>query len=271
MIVALIAILLVLVVTVAAALIMPACMLVLPFGLAPIGQCTAPAAEQAAPDLLSARLGQLSAEIARLERELALLDCPPAIRPETAPAEDPATPSGPEPEEVSPDTVPAPMPEPEPAPEPEPDPVTETVPDSVPEPEPDRLTDLTEADFDRGDVAVLRGCWELDSVYRTRNDTTGEITVYDRWSICFNEFGGGVQRMRAETGETCIGPVRGEFAGDSLHIVEPGNLGCTGGTEIHRRELTCGLDGQSVANCSVHQPDVDTTSTARLRRADGTE
>lgn len=226
-------------------LVLASCAVLLPLGLGHLGQC-APTAEVVEPAAFAydARISQLTAEIAGLERELVGMQCQ-AVLPEV-----------PAPVLIDP-------------PPPEPDPAPEALPIFEIEPEEPPVEDLTEEDFDRGDVAVLEGCWELDSVYRTKNWETGRVYVYDKWSICFNETGQGVERMRAVSGETCVGPVTGEFTESSLKIIEPANLGCSGRTEIYRRELDCSLDEQGRANCTVHQPEMDTTSTARLRRATG--
>jgi hypothetical protein len=237
--------LLIAVLTVVGGLVLASCAVLLPMGLGNLGQC-APPPEVVQPVAFGsdARISQLTAEIAGLERELVGLQCQ-AVLPEVP------APAFVEPPPPAPDPAPAPLP------------VFDIEPEEPP------AKDLTEEDFDRGDVSVLEGCWELDSVYRTRNLETGRVYVYDKWSICFNETGQGVERMRADSGETCVGPVTGQFTESSLKIIEPANLVCSGSTQIFRRELDCSLDGQRRANCTVRQPEMDTTSTARLRRATG--
>ena len=36
------------------------------------------------------------------------------------------------------------------------------------------------------DVGLLEGCWKLDSAYSTRNETTGVVTRYTDWRLCFD-------------------------------------------------------------------------------------
>jgi hypothetical protein len=241
------ALLLVAAIGVSASLVLASCALNLPLGLGALGQCgpTAVLSASASQEDLN-RIAVLTSDIGALERQIAGLQCkatPPALRSE------PSVVAAPEPPTLAPE--PTVEPEPEPAP---------------PEPTAD---DLTQEDFGRGDIAVLKGCWDLDSVYRTRDEQTGRVYVYDRWSLCFDDIGQGVERMRATSGETCVGPVTGQFTDDRLRITEPANLSCTGGTEIFQRNLDCSLDAEGRANCTVSQPQVGTTSTARLRRAMG--
>lgn len=247
------ALLLVAVIGVSASLVLASCALNLPFGIGALGQCgqTAPIWAPASQEELD-RIAILTSDIGALERQIAGLQC--AATPPALPT-DPATLDAPEP--TAPVLVPA-EPAAEPIPAPPPAPAAAPAPD-----------DLTQEDFGRGDITALKGCWELDSDYRIRDEQTGQITVYDRWSLCFDETGQGVERMRAVSGESCVGPVTGTFIESRLNITEPANLVCSGGTEIYQRILDCSLDAAAHASCTVRQPQMDTSSTARLRRATG--
>ncbi|MEM9318459.1 MAG: hypothetical protein AAGA70_05580 [Pseudomonadota bacterium] len=137
----------------------------------------------------------------------------------------------------------------------------------LPPPQPE----IDERAWNDRDIAVLEGCWALDSNYRIRNNQTGIVTEFNEWTMCFTQDGGGREEMRSSDGAvTCAGPVTGSFnAGGGLVVAEPGNLQCSDDTFIYRRNLTCNLDGQGAANCVVVQPEVDTRDEVRLQRATG--
>lgn len=249
--------LLVSVIGVSASLVLASCALNLPLGIGALGQCgpMAPLSTAASQEEMD-RIIALTDEITALERQVAGLQC--RAMPPT-PTSQPALVDAPDPS-------PAVAPVPDPTGESPPEPATEPTTEPIPEPASD---DLTQEDFGRGDITVLKGCWALDSDYRVRDEQTGQITVYDQWSLCFDEAGQGVERMRATSGESCVGPLTGKFVEGRLNIIEPANLVCSGGTEIFQRNLDCSLDAEADANCTVRQPKVGTTSTARLRRAMG--
>jgi hypothetical protein len=121
----------------------------------------------------------------------------------------------------------------------------------------------------RRDLGVLDGCWQLDSTYATRNVRTGEVTTYDAWRMCFDASGRGTAEMLGSNGVTCTGAVEGAFAADGqLSVTEAGNLGCSDGSFIYRRDLVCALSGDGGAACAVTQAEVGSASTVRLRRAE---
>ena len=128
--------------------------------------------------------------------------------------------------------------------------------------------------FRRRDTALLDGCWELDSEYRTVNERTSAVTHYSDWTICFEPGGAGRESMIGRQGSTtitCEGPVTRAFdAEGALLITEPANLPCSNGSHIFRREITCQLDASGRADCSVLQPERSRTrSVVALRRAEG--
>ena len=145
-----------------------------------------------------------------------------------------------------------PPPEPEPAPPPK---VTETP------------SGLAPDAFDEDDISVMEGCWELSSQYDVHHIRTGEIISFRDWRICFDGQGNGRETMRATNGLTCEGVLSGDIGEGRLSMREPGNLICANGFEIFRRDITCALDAQGVANCSTYQPEIDGRGQATLRRA----
>lgn len=147
------------------------------------------------------------------------------------------------------------------------------VPSPVPVAEPPAYTLDPEA-FRRRDTAILDGCWELDSEYRTVNEQTRAVTHYSDWTICFEPGGAGRESMIGRQGSTtitCEGPVTRAFDADgALLIAEPANLPCSNGIQIFRREITCKLDASGRADCSVLQPERGRNgSVVALRRAKG--
>ncbi|WP_414897883.1 hypothetical protein [Rhodovulum sp. YEN HP10] len=127
--------------------------------------------------------------------------------------------------------------------------------------------------WNRGDIRVLDGCWELDSDFRTRDIQTGRITHYTQWEMCFDRQGNGRETMTATNGTTCQGAVSGQFlapgtAGDRqrLEVREPGNLRCSDGGYIHQRIITCELAGDGSASCVNFQPETGGRGEVRLRR-----
>ncbi|MEM9433026.1 MAG: hypothetical protein AAGA12_03830 [Pseudomonadota bacterium] len=124
--------------------------------------------------------------------------------------------------------------------------------------------------WERGDLNALTGCWDLETQLRVRSVTTGRITLYNQWNMCFESDGTGSEIMRATDGATCEGPVSGAFNGaGQLVIEEPANLQCSSGSSIFRRISTCTLRADGKATCSVFQPAQNITSTVRLQRAPG--
>jgi hypothetical protein len=73
--------------------------------------------------------------------------------------------------------------------------------------------------------------------------------------------------MRATNGTECRGNLTGSISGGSLTMREPGNLRCSDGSYVYRRNTTCSVDAQGNANCQSHQPETNGRGSATLRRA----
>lgn len=122
--------------------------------------------------------------------------------------------------------------------------------------------------FDETDISVMQGCWELSSDYAVREITTGEITRFRYWSICFGKDGNGTETMRSTNGVVCTGRLTGRMPGNGkLTMREPGNLQCDNQSSIFRRDITCTLDARGTAQCDTYQPETRGRSAATLRRA----
>ncbi|MEO0344456.1 MAG: hypothetical protein AAF198_13565 [Pseudomonadota bacterium] len=114
---------------------------------------------------------------------------------------------------------------------------------------------LTPDALQEGRLDALYGCWDLDQTYRTRDVDTGQIRTYNDWQVCFDTKGQGKQRMLADDGTVCAGPVTAAMSGDRLSILEAENLDCSDGGYIHQRDIECALDGADGASCSTFQPE----------------
>lgn len=121
--------------------------------------------------------------------------------------------------------------------------------------------------FKNGDISVMKGCWQLISVYKTRDIRTGKVTTYKNWRVCFDGNGNGRQTMKATNGVTCSGTIRGRISRNKLIMNESRNIQCSSGSFIYRRDVTCTLDAQGRAHCVGIQPEVGGRGNAVLRRA----
>lgn len=138
-------------------------------------------------------------------------------------------------------------------------------------PLPDPDAPLTEEGWANRDLAMLYGCWQLDSSYRTRDLESGTIRTYGAWHMCFDLEGNGTQTLRADDGTQCQGPVRGLFQtedpGAGLSVIEPGNLACSDGGYIHQRQITCRPGPDGTATCQTLQPETGGKAQVTFGRA----
>ena len=155
---------------------------------------------------------------------------------------------------------------------------SECVPSQPVEPTLDPERDVTEDGVDRGawnrgDIGLLEGCWELDGEdYRVRNASTGSITTYTQWEMCFDAAGNGRQSLSSPSGVTCEESVEARFSGEGeLQLSDPRRVQCSNDTYIFRRDSRCTLGDDDVATCTVEQPDDEEggSATVRLRRKEG--
>lgn len=136
-----------------------------------------------------------------------------------------------------------------------------------PPPEPETPSGLAPDAFEDNDISVMEGCWELSSQYDVRDIRTGQVTSFRSWQICFDAAGNGREVMRATDGTRCEGRLSGNIADGRLDMREPGNLQCSNGSEIFRRDIRCALDAGGSANCTTYQPETNGRGNAKLRRA----
>ena len=148
----------------------------------------------------------------------------------------PLPPAPPARAEIAPTPVPAP-----PVPEP---PVT------PPSTLPPRAA-LPQEDWDRRDLAVLEGCWNLDSGLRI-----GPVSVRS-WRLCFNRAGSGEQNLQLEDQRRCRGPLVAAFSPDqSLRVTLPAP--CAGeGLRTQYAELRCRRVSDTEARCEGRNSGAD--------------
>lgn len=127
---------------------------------------------------------------------------------------------------------------------------------------------LSPEDWREGKLAALYGCWDLSDSYRTRNVETRDVIGYPAWQMCFDTEGKGRQIMRDLDGIACEGPVAATFDGKgTLKLAEPGNLPCSDGGYVHRREITCTAGDTGTAQCDTLQPETDGQAKVEFRRS----
>lgn len=149
-----------------------------------------------------------------------------------------------------------------------PEPPTPPPPPPKPPAKPATPSGLAPDAFDKNDISVMEGCWQLSSNYAVRDINTGQITRFKYWRICFDKNGNGTEIMRSTNGVRCEGQLSGRMRGNGiLTMREPGNLQCSDGSSIFRRDVNCKLDARGNANCDTHQPETNGRGAATLRRA----
>lgn len=123
---------------------------------------------------------------------------------------------------------------------------------------PPRRADLPQEQWDRRDVGMLEGCWNLTSSIRVGPTAGGGVPVRT-WKQCFDGQGHGTQDMVLENGNRCSGPLTAAFDGSGrLHVAEPQS--CRGqGLNMSRSERVCRRTSDAEAQCAGRE--IEGTST----------
>ncbi len=118
---------------------------------------------------------------------------------------------------------------------------------SVPPPR----ADLPQDRWDRHDLAMLEGCWNLYTTITVFNeDGTGGSKIRN-WRQCFDGHGAGRQTIALEDGRQCDGALAASFDQDAaLRVSEP--TACHGSLHLSRSERLCRRLGDAEAECSGH-------------------
>ena len=122
-------------------------------------------------------------------------------------------------------------------------------PASSPKPDP-----IPQGAWKKHDISFLKGCWNLDSQYQTRDAQTGQIRQVKTWEVCFDGAGHGQQTLAFDDGKSCKGPMLGSFDDqDQLLLQDTGNLPCEGSFYIYERHITCARVDPEHAKCNSFQ------------------
>ena len=123
---------------------------------------------------------------------------------------------------------------------------------------PSTTAPITQAELQAADLEALYGCWSLGSSYQTRDVDTGKVVSYPSWRMCFDTRGNGRQIMQGDDGTACEGPVTARIEGaEKLVLGEGGNLTCSDGGYIHRRDIACAAGAEGGVICGTLQPETE--------------
>lgn len=142
---------------------------------------------------------------------------------------------------------------------------------AIPAPAPPSGDGFDPEAFNDRDIAVLEGCWALDTDYTLYSRQTGDPVYFEDWQMCFDGRGNGTQTFQTTSGMRCEGEAKGTFDGSgSLLIDDLRDVPCTMQSKIIRRITTCTIDTVGNATCGSTEYDNRTghTSAVGLRRID---
>ena len=108
--------------------------------------------------------------------------------------------------------------------------------------------DLPQERWDRRDVSLLDGCWNLTTGISVGPNPASMVPIR-MWRMCFDGQGAGQQTVVLENGATCEGPLAASFGGgDRLHVTQP--RACTGSRlSIGRSDMQCRRVSDAEATC----------------------
>ncbi len=101
--------------------------------------------------------------------------------------------------------------------------------------------------WDRQDLTLLEGCWNLTSDVQIVSGN-GHSEAAALWKMCFDRGGAGKQ-TEAAVNRSCTGPLAATFSGDLLVITMPTR--CAGELNMVLAELRCRRVGDAQADCVV--------------------
>ena len=120
----------------------------------------------------------------------------------------------------------------------------------APVPPPPRA-DLPQDRWDRHDLSVLEGCWNLYTAITVSRDGAAEPSKVRSWRQCFDGRGAGQQTVVLENGAQCEGALAAAFDHSGvLHVTEP--AACHGTVHLSRSERLCRRLGDTEAECDGH-------------------
>ncbi len=109
--------------------------------------------------------------------------------------------------------------------------------------------DLPQDRWDRRDLAMLEGCWNLYTAITVFNEDGTRSSKIRSWRQCFDGHGTGRQTIALEDGRQCEGALAASFGQDAvLRVTEP--TACHGTLHLSRNERLCRRLGDDEAECN---------------------
>jgi hypothetical protein len=130
--------------------------------------------------------------------------------------------------------------------------------------------DLPADKWERGEVSLLEGCWELETDYRIRWPGMGRVTNVTNWTMCFDAQGQGNQTLLLSDGRRCGSAISGGFTAQGrLRLQDAGNVPCGPDSFIHERRIDCERVDAARAQCTTSQAASGGHANASFRRRPG--
>lgn len=133
-------------------------------------------------------------------------------------------------------------------------PIPAAPPPAPPAPPVPPRADLPRDLWDRRDLAMLQGCWHLNTALQAL-DGRGQSSPVRTWRMCFDGAGHGNQDAALQDGRRCSGPLEASFEGGAVLRVTQTEA-CTGpGLSINAAVLRCRRVSDAEAHCEGRNPD----------------
>jgi hypothetical protein len=109
--------------------------------------------------------------------------------------------------------------------------------------------DLPQDRWDRRDLSMFEGCWNLFTSITVQNDARTTSSEARTWRMCFDGHGIGHQSLVLEDGRSCEGPLGAAFdQGNALRVTE--DVPCMGPKlQMSRSERLCRRLSEAEAQC----------------------
>ncbi|GGC40125.1 hypothetical protein GCM10011504_18170 [Siccirubricoccus deserti] len=134
-------------------------------------------------------------------------------------------------------------------------------------PPPPQRRELPQERWDRGDLAMLEGCWRNTAEMTTIDSATRQRNPLRSWQMCFDRNGRGRQSLVWVDGQRCEGPIQASFDGPRMQISEPQR--CEGRRWLYTGRQECVRINDNEAECTRTQtdgPGAGVRSVGRFRR-----
>lgn len=123
-----------------------------------------------------------------------------------------------------------------------------TLPPPAPVPNQPPRADLPQDQWERRDLSMLEGCWNLYTTITVRNADLTQSSRIRTWRQCFDGHGSGQQTVVLEDGRQCEGALAVAFGQNAiLRVTEP--AACRGSLLLNRSERLCRRLSDAQAEC----------------------